>query len=159
MKLFLKTGAVGLFGLLASTLPVLAQADETTPQVSTGGGIGAAIGGLIYLAVVVVVIASLWKLYAKAGEPGWAAIVPIYNIVVLFKIVGRPIWWIVLFFIPFANFVVLILLVFDLAKSFGKGVGFGFGLLFLPFIFYPILGFGDAKYVGPRGGVPPLPTA
>jgi len=108
-----------------------------------------AIGGLIYLAVIVLVIAGMWKVFTKAGKPGWACIVPIYNIIVLLEIAGRPIWWIVLLFIPIVNFIVLILLGIDVAKGFGKGTGFGLGLAFLGFIFYPILGFGDATYSGP----------
>ncbi len=104
---------------------------------------------LFYLAIIVVVIAGMWKVFTKAGQPGWAAIVPIYNIVILLKIVGRPVWWLVLLLIPFVNFVILILVSIDMAKSFGKGPGFGIGLWLLSFIFYPILGFGDAQYVGP----------
>jgi hypothetical protein len=104
---------------------------------------------LFYLAIIVVVIAGMWKVFTKAGQPGWAAIVPIYNIVILLKIVGRPVWWLVLLLIPFVNFVILILVSIDVAKSFGKGPGFGIGLWLLSFIFYPILGFGDAQYVGP----------
>ena len=116
---------------------------------SDGGGIVGAIGGLIYLAFMVLMVASLWKIYDKAGEPGWAAIVPIYNVVVLLKIVGRPIWWLVLLLIPFVNFIIAILVMIDLAKSFGQGAGYGLGLVFLPFIFSPMLAFGDASYQGP----------
>ena len=106
---------------------------------------------LIELAILVVVIAGAWKMYAKANEPGWAAIIPIYNAVVLLKITGKPIWWLVLFLIPLVSFVALILVQISVAKSFGKGAGFGIGLVFLPFIFIPMLGFGDAKYMGPAG--------
>ena len=106
-------------------------------------------GMLIWLAVVVLVIAGLWKVFVKAGKPGWACIVPIYNLVVLLEIAGRPIWWIVLFFIPIANIVAAVLIGIDVAKSFNKGTGFGLGLAFLGFIFYPILGFGDATYTKP----------
>jgi hypothetical protein len=116
---------------------------------SDGGGIVGAIGGLIYLAFMVLMVASLWKIYDKAGEPGWAAIVPIYNVVVLLKIVGRPIWWLLLLMIPFVNFIIAILVMIDLAKSFGQGAGYGLGLVFLPFIFSPMLAFGDASYRGP----------
>jgi len=108
------------------------------------------------LAVAVALIASLWKVYAKAGQPGWAAIVPIYNCVILLKIVGKPIWWLILLLIPFVNFVILIIVYIALAKSFGKGAGFGIGLVLLGFIFFPILGFGDAKYLGPPSGAPAL---
>ncbi len=122
-------------------------------QESTGGGGAsgaiAAAFGLIYLAVIVLVVASLWMIFTKAGQPGWAAIIPIYNLVVLLQIVGRPIWWIVLMLIPFVGIVIAILVMIDLAKSFGKGAGFGIGLVFLSFIFAPMLAFGDARYQGP----------
>ena len=94
----------------------------------------------------VVLIASLWKVFTKAGEPGWAAIIPIYNFIVMLKIAGKPLWWIVLFLIPFVNFIAMILVSIAIAKNFGKGAGFGLGLAFLGFIFFPILGFGSAQY-------------
>lgn len=114
-----------------------------------GGGIAAAIISIIYLGIIVLVIASMWKVFVKAGKPGWAAIVPIYNIVVLLEIIGRPIWWIVLFLIPIVSLVVALLIFIDLAKAFGKGAGFGVGLALLGFIFLPMLAFGDATYQGP----------
>ena len=114
-----------------------------------GGGIGGAIGGLISLAIMVLMVASVWKIFDKAGEPGWAAIIPIYNVVVLLKIVGRPVWWLVLMLIPFVGAIIGILVTIDLAKSFGQGLGYGIGLVFLPFIFGPMLAFGDAGYGGP----------
>ncbi len=107
-----------------------------------------AIIGLIYLAVVVLVIAGIWKVFVKAGQPGWASIIPIYNIYVLTQIVGKPAWWVVLFLIPFVNVIIAILLSIELAKVFGKSAGFGIGLALLGFVFYPILGFGDAQYQG-----------
>jgi hypothetical protein len=121
-------------------------------QSSSSGGAFGVVFLIIMLAVAVALIASLWKVYAKAGQPGWAAIVPIYNCVVLLKIVGKPIWWLILLLIPFVNFVILIIVYLALAKSFGKGAGFGIGLVLLGFIFFPILGFGDAKYLGPPSG-------
>ena len=102
--------------------------------------------GLLPIIIAVVTIAGMWTTFAKANQPGWAAIIPIYNIWVLLKIVGRPGWWLILFFIPLVNFIIAILVSIDLAKSFGKGAGFGLGLVFLSFIFYPLLGFGDARY-------------
>jgi len=114
-----------------------------------GGGAAAAVILLIELAVLVVVIIALWKIFEKAGKPGWAAIIPVYNIIVLLEIIGKPIWWIILFFIPCVNFIVSILVALEIAKCFGKGAGFAIGLILLPFIFYPILGFGDARYLGP----------
>jgi hypothetical protein len=94
----------------------------------------------------------MWKVFTKAGQPGWASIIPIYNIYIWCKIVGRPWWWILLMLIPFVNFIVAIILCIDLAKSFGKGVGFGIGLALLGIIFFPILGFGSAQYQGPSAG-------
>ncbi len=91
----------------------------------------------------------MWKLYTKAGKPGWAPIIPIYNWVVLLEIVGRPLWWIILLLIPVVNFVILIIVAIDLAKSYGKGGGFAVGLILLTPIFVLMLAFGDAQYVGP----------
>ena len=113
-----------------------------------GAGIGI-LGWLLYMAVVVFYIFCMWKIYVKAGKPGWAAIVPIYNILVQLEIVGRPWWYLLLMFVPVVNIVISIMIIFDLAKVFGKGIGFGFGLLFLSFIFIPILAFGDAQYTAP----------
>jgi hypothetical protein len=103
---------------------------------------------VVWCAIVVLMIASGWKIFSKAGKPGWAAIVPIYNIIVLLEIVKKPLWWIVLFFVPLANFVAVILVSIALAEKFGKSTGFGLGLAFLGFIFAPILAFGDARYKG-----------
>lgn len=122
----------------------------TLAQASSGGGggAGAIIFILIELAIAVLMIASYWKLFSQAGEPGWASIIPIYNGVVMLKIAGKPIWWLVLFFIPLVNFIVAIMVMIEFAKAYGKGAGFGIGLTFLPFIFAPMLAFGDAQYVG-----------
>lgn len=106
---------------------------------------------IIYVAILVLMIASMWKIYTKAGQPGWAAIVPIYNIIVLCKIIGKPAWWVVLLLIPIVNYVILIMMIHGLSKSFGKGAGYTVGLLFLGIIFYPMLAFGDATYIGPGG--------
>ena len=116
-----------------------------------GGGIFAFMGVIILciIAVAAVMIASMWKIFTKAGKPGWAAIVPIYNMIVVLEITGRPLWWIFMFLIPLANIVFGILIAIDLAKSFGQGVGFGIGLLLLCIVFYPMLAFGDYKYLGP----------
>jgi ABC-type sulfate transport system permease subunit len=118
-------------------------------QQDNGGGAAGMVVGLIYLAIFAAVIVGFWKVFEKAGKPGWAAIIPIYNIIVLLEIIGKPIWWIILFFIPCVNFIVSILVALEVAKCFGKGAGFAIGLILLPFVFYPILGFGDARYVGP----------
>ncbi len=112
---------------------------------------------VVYGVILVLMIASMWKIFSKAGKPGWAAIVPIYNIIVMLQIVGRPVWWIILLIIPIVSFVISIILCFDLAKAFGKGGGFGVGLLLLGIIFMPILAFGSATYQGPvAGGAKPV---
>lgn len=100
------------------------------------------------LLIGLLLLAGMWKTFSKADQPGWAAIVPIYNIWILLKIVDRPGWWLLLFFVPLVNFIIAILVSIDLAKAFGKGAGFGLGLVFLSFVFYPLLGFGDARYRG-----------
>jgi hypothetical protein len=93
-------------------------------------------------------IITTWIIFQKAGKPGWACLIPIYSTIVMLEIVDRPIWWIVLYFVPIANLIIGIIVTFDLAKAFGKDIGYGFGLLFLPLIFMPILAFGDAQHVG-----------
>ena len=103
---------------------------------------------IIGLLIGLLMIVAMWKVFTKAGQPGWASIIPIYNLYVWCKIVGRPWWWILLMLIPFVNFIILIILCIDMAKSFGKGAGFGIGLAFLGIIFLPILGFGSAQYQG-----------
>ncbi len=117
------------------------------------GGTGVFI--LLYVAVIVVEIASIWMVFTKAGQPGWAAIVPIYNAVVMMRVAGRPGWWVILSFIPVVNFVVGIIVLLDVARAFGKGAGFAIGMLFLSFIFFPILGFGSAQYRGTIGSIEP----
>jgi hypothetical protein len=104
---------------------------------------------LFQLAIIVLGIVSGWKVFTKANKPGWAVLIPIYNVYVLTQIVGRPWWFILLLLIPLVNIIVGIVLSIDLAKSFGKGAGFGLGLALLGFIFYPILAFGSATYKGP----------
>ena len=102
----------------------------------------------IYLILCILVLASYWKVFIKAGEPGWSVLVPIYNLIILLKIVGRPAWWLILMIIPIVGFVITLIVYIDLAKKFGKETGFAIGMFFLPFIFIPILAFSDAQYVG-----------
>jgi hypothetical protein len=118
-----------------------------------GGGDGiiaalGAVGMLIYVGVIVLVLAGMWKVFTKAGEPGWAAIVPIYNAIVLAKIAGKEPWWGVLLLIPCVGIIIAFILSIAVAEKFGKGTGFGIGMALLPFVFYPILGFGSAQYEG-----------
>ncbi len=123
-------------------------------QMAATGGLLAMMGTgmmIFMLALLVFFIIVMWKIYSKAGQPGWAAIVPIYNYIVLLKIVGKPWWWLLLMLIPIVNIIFVIIVINNLSKSFGHGAGFTIGLLFLGIIFYPILAFGSSKYVGPGG--------
>jgi hypothetical protein len=151
------------------TLPfILAQATESATDLTPGGTqempqinpalliipilfglvFGLALGALMF-----------WKVFTKAGQPGWASIVPIYNAYILCKIAGKPGWWVVLLMIPLVGFIFAALLCIALAEAFGQGAGFGIGLLLLSIIFFPILGFGSARYQGAAGNAPPLPGA
>lgn len=114
-------------------------------------GIFAGVGGLVYLAIIVLVFAGMWKLFEKAGKPGWAAIIPIYNIIVMHEIVGRDLWKIILLLIPLVNIYFILTLYVSLAKSYGKtGIGNYLAVIFLGFIFIPMWGFAsDVQYVGP----------
>ena len=119
----------------------------TLAQDSDGGG--GAIFVLVELAILVFFIVTFWKIFGKAGQPGWYSLIPIFNIYILLKIVGRPWWWLILFLIPIVGFIIAIVVTVDLAKSFGKGVGFAIGMILLGIVFYPILAFGKAEYQGP----------
>ena len=105
------------------------------------------------LAFAVLMLAASWKIFTKAGKPGWASIVPVYNAVVLLEIVGKPVWWILLWLIPGVNIVVIIIVYHRLALSFGKDILFTIGMIFLSFVFLPILAFGKSEYLGPGGNV------
>lgn len=128
---------------------------STTPD--PGIMAGALVVVVLSLVLAVVMIASLWKLFEKADKPGWAAIVPIYNFIVMLEIVGRPVWWILLLFVPFVNIVIEIMLMLDFAKAYGKSAGYGVLMIFFPYIMYPVLAFSkDTQYHGP---VVPQPAA
>lgn len=106
--------------------------------------------GLLWMVLVIFSIIVMWMIFEKAGQAGWKAIIPIYNVIVLLQIVGKPWWWLLLIcFIPIVNIILSIWVINLLAKSFGKGVGFTIGLIILPFIFFPILAFGKASYTKP----------
>jgi hypothetical protein len=106
---------------------------------------------IIYLVILVLMIAAVWRVFSKAGRPGWAAIIPIYNVYVMIRVAGKPGWWLILYFIPIVDLIIAIMVYHGLSKAFGKGGGFTVGLIFLPFIFMPILGFGKAVYTKPAG--------
>ena len=120
-----------------------------------------AVLSLVYLAVVVLALVGMWKAFEKAGQPGWAGIVPVYNMYVLTLMAKKPILWFVLLFVPCVGIVVAIMIMIEVAKLFGKSTGFAVGLVLLPFVFWPMLGFGDAKYTGEVVNVtiPKFPTA
>jgi hypothetical protein len=132
---------------------------------SSGPGAGVvALFILVGIAAYVFYSYCLGLIFQKAGQPLWAGFVPFYNTYIILKIIGRPGWWLILFFIPIVSIIVAIIVYIDLAKSFGKGTGYGLALFFLSFIFIPILAFSDARYLGPAavaggppGGYPPPP--
>lgn len=113
------------------------------------------IGASLILSIFV--IAGVWKVFEKAGQPGWASIIPIYNVIVMLKIAGKPTWWLLLLIIPFVNIIIAIMISIEIARNFGKDTGFGIGLALLGFIFYPILGFGNAQYRPYGNQYPPPP--
>jgi len=124
---------------------MLLQDERSNPVSALFGGIGL----LFWLAVVVVVIVGGWKVFEKAGHPGWAILIPIYNAYIMLKIAGRPGWWLILYFIPLVNIVIMIIVAIDIAKAFGQSAVFGVVLLFLLCgIGYLVLGFGNYSYQG-----------
>jgi hypothetical protein len=92
------------------------------------------------------------RIHRKAGNPPWWGFVPIVNEYGLIKLAGREPWWLLLYFIPCVNIIPSIIIPIDVAKSFGKDALWAVGLIFLPFIFFPILAFGNARYLGPAYG-------
>ncbi|MFP6703390.1 MAG: DUF5684 domain-containing protein [Planctomycetaceae bacterium] len=153
--------------MLIGQLQLLAQITDDQAGAAAAGAAATAAAGvgivmlLVYIALVVAIVVAQWKIFTKAGQPGWACIVPIYNIVVMLQICGRPTWWIAGFLLcPPVAVVFAIMLSIDLAKSFGKETGFAIGLILLPPIFMLMLGFGSAEYQGPAalagggGGAP-----
>jgi hypothetical protein len=105
-------------------------------------------------AIILIQIAAMWKVFEKAGQPGWAAIVPIYNLIVLLQVAGKPVWWILLLFIPIVSIIVSFIIMHGISTNFGRGLGTTLGLVFLSPIFFPILAWGDAQYLGPSSRTP-----
>jgi hypothetical protein len=141
-------GMSALFGLSSIF------AANPPPKAGDAGGLAALGAGmmvfmLVYLAVIIVMVVALWKIFTKAGQPGWAAIVPIYNTYILMiEICKMEMLWFILSFVPFVNIVAGIMATLKLAEKFGKEIGFAIGLILLPFVFLPILAFGSAEYEG-----------
>lgn len=111
-------------------------------------GSGSLLGNLISLGVMVLVLAGYWAIFTKAGEPGWAILVPFYNVYVQLKIAGKPGWWLILLFLPLVNLIVIFAMFIGIAHAFGKSTLYGLGMIFLPFIFVPMLGLGADQYQG-----------
>lgn len=101
----------------------------------------------LMISISVLLATGLWYMFEKAGQPGYASIIPIYNIIVMCNVAKKPTWWVVMFFIPIANIVFLIMMLNGISKNFGKSSGFTVGLVFLNQIFFSILGYGDAQYL------------
>lgn len=120
-------------------------------SVGTAVGTAVVIGVITsFVALWLAIVVGVWKVFIKAGRPGWESLIPFWSFVVLCKIVGRPWWWILSFLIPFVGLVVACIVALDVAKSFGQRIGFGLALFLFPWVMYPVLGFGRAQYLGPR---------
>ena len=128
------------------------QYQLTTTQAQNAAGLAGMGAGMIIfeLAIMVFMIVTLWKIYTKAGKPGWASIIPIYDILVLIEIAGLEWWYILLLLVPFANIYAIFKIYIELAHKFGKSTGFGVLTVFFSLICLPILAFGDAKYQGAK---------
>jgi len=124
---------------------------------NSGGGIVAVVVSLVMAAMFIVCIVGVWKMFTKAGQPGWGSLIPFYNVYLLLKIAEKPGWWLVLFCIPFVNLYALVVVSINIAKAFGKGIGFAIGLILLNVPLYAFLGFGKAQYVGVSGNTPTEP--
>ena len=152
-------------------LPLLvAQIDQSNMSAEEAGIIALLFGALLIpsLILIAIYVIANWKIFEKAGQPGWAAIIPIYNIIVMLDVQGRPKWWVIWYLIPVVNYVsalvMFIIQCLDYAKRFGKDGGFVAGLLLLNPIFLLILAFGSAQYQGVSTAAtlatsPPAPPA
>jgi hypothetical protein len=114
----------------------------------------------LYLCVALFFIIALWKIYTKAGQPGWGIFIPFYNVYLWLKIAGKPGWWLILYCIPLVNIVIAIIATLAIGKAFGKSVAFSvFLLLIFSFVGIPILGYGKAVYTPPAPAQAPTPAA
>ncbi len=128
--------------ILFNAVFALAQEDQLQPQVP-------AVVWILYIAVIALMLVSMWKLFVRAGKPGWASIVPLYNNIVMLEIAGKPIWWFFMLFIPIVNIVFAFLTLYHFSKAYGKAEGFSIGVALLSIVFLPMLAFSDARYQGP----------
>lgn len=125
-------------------IPVFAQtmAEQAAER---AGAAASTTTNLIVLAVVLLTIAAIWKVFERAGEPGWAVLVPIYNLYVLTKVARVSGWWVLAMIVPFLGIVAAFVVAIGVAQRFGKSTGFGIGIALLPFLFYPMLAWGDGE--------------
>ena len=128
------------------TIPVLAQLGSNDAA-RTAAAAASTTTSLVILAIVVLLIAAMWKVFERAGEPGWAVLVPIYNLYILCRIAGMSGWWVLVALIPLVSIIFVFASSIGIAQRFGKGVGYGIGLALLPFIFWPMLAWGDSAPV------------
>ncbi|MEJ1237208.1 DUF4199 family protein [Chryseolinea sp. T2] len=115
-------------------------------RIILSGMVSGVIIDVIFL-FLIIMMESMWKIFKKAGKDGWAALIPFYNTITLLDIVGKPVIWFLLMFIPIVNVVLGIWVINLLAKRFGKSDGFTVGMIFLPFIFYPLLGMSEEQMI------------
>jgi Family of unknown function (DUF5684) len=131
---------------------------QTTITYSSGGSSGAFWG--VYALVWIFFVVCWWRIFTKAGRPGWAAIIPFYNWYIMIKVAGRPGWWLILLFIPIVNIVIYIIVAVDIAKNFGHTGWFALGMILLSIIFLPILAFEKSTYRPiAHGAAPAAPAA
>jgi hypothetical protein len=123
---------------------------QAMQEMNRGVGVGMLI---VSLTAAVLTAVCGWRLFTKAGQPGWAVLIPFYNVIVFLRIAGKPWWWLLPLMIPFVGFVMSVFVMIALAERFGKGTGFAIGLVLLGFIFFPILAFGSARYQGAPAAV------
>ncbi len=117
------------------------------------------IGYIVYILIVLLTAAGLWRMFEKAGKPGWAAIIPFYNLWVMMEIIGRPNVHMLWCLCPIANIVFALIWYIELSQSFGRSAGWGVLAFFFPFVAWPIIGFGEDKYIGPqRMNLPNMPN-
>ena len=115
---------------------------------SSAGGVGGGFFSLLYIAFYVLAFIGLWKMFVKAGHPGWGAIIPFYNLYLLLKVARRPGWWLILFFIPLVNIIIWLVVALDVSRNFGHGAGYGILLWIFPYIMFIVLGWGTDQYRG-----------
>ncbi len=113
---------------------------------------GFAIGAVVLLAIFGPWIAGQWITFSRANKPGWTSLIPVVNFYMMLKIGDNEWWWLVLLFVPVVQFYALYKVGAGVARAFGKGGLYGFGLGYLPFIFFPLLAFGGAQYQGRSRG-------